>query len=187
MPPIAQAGQLESETERKPIGPEGPSASARLTGFVQRNRFLLVFAALSLFMGVSAGMAQVTTSLYAVGLGCSKTMLTLIAASQSVGVIVMGLPVGMLVDRFGQARLFVLGTILSGTMYAIVPFGASASHLLLCTTAIGFVMPLRFVALNTVFLHQLTALGVSKSGWYRGTHMVGMFLIGPIVAAKVVG
>jgi predicted MFS family arabinose efflux permease len=55
-----------------------------------------------------------------------------------------------------------------------------------CTAAISFFMPLRFVALNTVFLQQLQALGEGKAGWYRGTHMVGMFLLGPALGARAV-
>jgi hypothetical protein len=47
-------------------------------------------------------------------------------------------------------------------------------------------MPLRFVSLNTLFLQQLAQLGEGKAGWYRGTHMVGMFLIGPLLAARLV-
>jgi predicted MFS family arabinose efflux permease len=58
--------------------------------------------------------------------------------------------------------------------------------LLGCTAAISFFMPLRFVSLNTVFLQQLSALGQAKAGWYRGTHMLGMFLIGPALGARAV-
>ena len=47
-------------------------------------------------------------------------------------------------------------------------------------------MPLRFVSLNTVFFEQLGSLGESKAGWYRGTHMLGMFLIGPLLGAALV-
>jgi predicted MFS family arabinose efflux permease len=47
-------------------------------------------------------------------------------------------------------------------------------------------MPMRFVSLNTVFLEQLASLGESKAGWYRGTHMLGMFLVGPMLGASLV-
>jgi MFS family permease len=183
----AQVSQLDSETQLETSRVYALGMSARIAEFVEHNRFLLVFAVMSSFMGVTVGMAQVTTSLYAVKLGCSGTMLGLIAGSQSVGVLVMSLPVGMLVDRFGPARLFVLGTVLSGATYAVMPLGASPGHLLLCTTAISFFMPLRFVSLNTLFLQQLATLGEAKAGWYRGTHMAGMYLLGPVIAAIVVG
>lgn len=94
----------------------GPFEFART--FVRANRFLLVFAALSSLMGVSVGMALITTSLYAVQLGSSEQMLGLIAGAQSLGVLVMSLPIGLLVDRFGPARLFVFGTLFAGLTYA---------------------------------------------------------------------
>lgn len=137
-------------------------------------------------MGVSVGMAQVTTSLYAVELGSSATMLGLIAGAQSVGVLVMSLPVGMLVDRFGPARPFVVGTSLVGAVYALLSLRGSQLGLLAGTALISFAMPLRFVSLNTVFFEQLATLGESKAGWYRGTHMLGMFLIGPLLGATLV-
>ncbi len=154
--------------------------------WLERNRFLVVFALLATLMGVSVGMAQVTTSLYAVHLGSSSSLLGLIAGAQSVGVLFMSLPIGMLVDRFGPARPFVAGTLLVGTVYALVPFGGSPLALCACTALVSFFMPFRFVSLNTLFLQQLASLGEAKAGWYRGTHMLGMFLIGPMCGAALV-
>ena len=186
MPPNVDSRSLDSEMRVEPATAT-ISATARVAAFMQQNKFLLIFASMSSFMGITVGMAQVTTSLYATKLGCSEQMLGLIAGSQSVGVLVMSLPVGMLVERFGPARLFVLGTLLSGITYALTPLGALPGYLLACTTAISFFMPLRFVSLNALFLQQLVTLGESKAGWYRGTHMIGTFLIGPTIAARVVG
>jgi MFS family permease len=151
-----------------------------------RNRFLLAFSLLSSIMGTSVGVAKVTTSLYAVRLGAHEALLGLIAGSQSIGVLIMSLPLGLMVERHGPARVFTLGTLVAGGLYVILPLVASADFLLACTTAIGFFMPFRFVALNTVFLEQLLSLGDAKAGWYRGTHMAGMFLIGPMLAAGMV-
>jgi predicted MFS family arabinose efflux permease len=36
--------------------------------------------------------------------------------------------------------------------------------------------------LNTMFMHEIVQIGVEKAGWYRGTHMIGMMLIGPVVS-----
>lgn len=154
--------------------------------FVRENRFLLVFAALSSIMGLSVGMALVTTSLYAVQLGSSERMLGLIAGAQSVGVAVMSLPLGFVIDRSGPTRMFVTGTLVAGSIYALIPLVPTPAYLLLCTLLISFFMPMRFVSLNTVFLQQLAQLGESKAGWYRGTHMLGMFLLGPWLGAQLV-
>jgi len=90
-----------------------------------------------------------------------------------------------MVDRYGPARLFVIGTLLAGVTYALLPLHAAPEYLLLCTFAISFFMPFRFVSLNTVFLQQLAQIGEGKAGWYRGTHMMGMFLVGPMIAARL--
>jgi predicted MFS family arabinose efflux permease len=163
-----------------------PQKRGLLRAFIEDNRFLLVFAVLASVMGTSVGMAQVTTSLYAVQLGSSETLLGLIAAAQSIGVIFMSLPVGVLADRLGPSRPFVFGTAVVGAIYASVPFGGSPVYLLVCTALVSFFMPFRFVSLNTLFLQQLASLGETKAGWYRATHMVGMFLVGPLIGARVV-
>jgi predicted MFS family arabinose efflux permease len=168
-----------------PLGAPSEEPGA-LRAFLRQHHFLLMFALLASVMGVSVGMAQVTTSLYAVELQSSGSMLGLIAAAQSVGVIFMSLPVGVLTDRLGPTRPFVFGTALAGLIYVLVPLAHSPVQLLLCTAAISCFMPFRFVALNTLFLQQLAALGESKAGWYRGTHMVGMFLLGPLLGAYLV-
>lgn len=170
-----------------PAGPlQGDSWLARAQAALKAQRFLITFAILASLMGTSVGMAQVSASLYAVELGSSETMLGLIAGSQSLGVLIMSLPIGMLVERIGPTRPFLLGTLLAGLTYAAVPSWATPGWLLACTAAISFFMPLRFVSLNTLFLQQLQALGENKAGWYRGTHMVGMFLLGPALGARAV-
>jgi MFS family permease len=181
MPPADGSRLLASQPGQVAVEPQSKVAS-----FLERNRFLLTFAVLSSLMGTTVGMAQVSASLYAVQLGSSKTMLGLIAGSQSIGVLLISLPIGVVVDRFGPARPFVAGTLLAGIAYALLPLWATPSWLLACTAAISFFMPLRFVALNTVFLQQLAGLGEAKAGWYRGTHMLGMFLLGPALGARAI-
>ena len=163
-----------------------PALPARVREFFERHRFITAFVILSTITGSSVGLAKVTTSLYAVQLGTHETLLGLIASSQSLGVLIMSLPLGFLVERYGPARLFVSGTLIAGLLYMLVPLVPDPHFLLVCTTAIGFFMPFRFVALNTIFLTQLLTLGEAKAGWYRGTHMAGMFLVGPLLSAWVI-
>lgn len=154
--------------------------------FVRRNRFLLSFSLLSSFMGTSIGLAKVTTTLYALHLGAQGWMLGAIAAAQSFGILFMSLPVGFWVERLGPARLFVAGSLVIGVLYAMIPLVPQAVFLLAVTTLISFVMPLRFVSLNMVFMTALERIGESRAGWFRGTHLSGMFLVGPLLAATVV-
>lgn len=158
---------------------------AQPSSFLERHRFLTLFAILSTLMGTSVGMAKVATSLYSVELHASETLLGLIAASQSVGILVMSMPLGVLVDRYGPARPFMLGSLCAGIIYALIPLAHSAWYLLACTVAVSFFMPMRFVSLNTLFMRELMHIGVGKAGWYRGTHVIGMMLIGPTVSVAV--
>lgn len=117
-------------------------------------------------------MAQITTSLYAVKLGASGTMLALIAGAQSIGVLVMSLPVGVLVDRFGPRRPFLVGTTLLAAAGAarqsqdgLVPRDAHARQVPARASAgrahrlfIRFRRQLRLIALSffvTLFLSSL--------------------------------
>ena len=154
--------------------------------WLNRHRFLVAFGALSSLMGISVGLAKVTTSLYAVSLGATDAQLGLIAGSQSIGVLLMSLPLGMLVERQGPQRLFLIGTACAGVLYAILPLVPSPLYLLACTASISLFMPFRFISLNTIFLRQLLSLGQTKAGWYRGTHVAGMFLVGPLLAASAI-
>jgi MFS family permease len=147
--------------------------------FYKRNRFLISFSVLSTLMGTSVGIAKVTTSLYALELHADELVLGLIAAAQSVGSLLISLPVGMLVDRIGPARPFVFGSFVAGLIYFFIPALASAWWLLACTAAISLFMPMRFVSLNSLFMREIVKIGMSRAGFYRATHMIGMMLLGP--------
>lgn len=158
--------------------------------FLQRHRFLISFSVLSTVMGTSVGIAKVTTSLYALELHADELVLGRIAGAQSVGALVVSLPVGLLVDRIGPARPFLIGTLSAGALYCLLPAVPSPWWLLACTAAISLFMPMRFVSLNSLFMRELVKIGVSKAGFYRATHMIGMMLLGPalgVTATKVFG
>ncbi|HLP39865.1 MAG TPA: hypothetical protein VK465_00030 [Fibrobacteria bacterium] len=77
--------------------------------------FLPAFVALNTMAGTSLGLAKVTTSFYALHLKPTPLELSLIAGAESVGVVAMSLPLGVLLDQFGPLRLFVTGSILAGS------------------------------------------------------------------------
>jgi MFS family permease len=159
---------------------------ATLRALLVRHRFLVTFVLLNSLMGVSVGLAKVTTPLYAMHLGANEALLGLVAGSQSAGILLIGLPMGFLVDRYGPAGLFVIGSLCAGAMYMVVPLVPSAMFLVGCTFVISFFMPFRFVSLSTVFLKQLEVLGEEKAGWARGSHMAGTTMVGPALAATLI-
>lgn len=149
-------------------------------------QFILGFVALACCAGLGVGVARVVTSLYAVELHASELQLGLIAAAQSLGVLLMGLPIGILVQRYGPKRMFALGGLLAAVVYALIPLYQHTVYLIVCTLLISLCMPMRFVSLNTVFMGHLETLGAAKAGWFRGTHMMGFFLLGPLLAVSLI-
>lgn len=172
---------MTSSATPPPAAPRQP-----IRDWLRHNRFLLVFAVLASLMGTSVGVAKIVVSLYALELGASASQLGLIASGQMLGTLVMAVPIGFMVEHYGPGRLFVLGSTLAGLTWALVPAVQSTAFLLGCVTAISFFMPLRFVSLNAVFFEQIRSLGETKAGWYRGTHMSGMFLVGPALAVGLI-
>lgn len=147
------------------------------------GRFLVGLVLLSSLMGLSIGLARFTTTLYALQLGAHGWMLGAIAAAQSVGMLLLGLPAGGWVARFGARRLFIAGSAWALVLYALLPAVPRFAFLLFVTAALSLAMPLRFVALNSVFMGRLARLGEARAGWFRGSHLVGMSLLGPMLAA----
>ncbi|MES2205884.1 MAG: MFS transporter [Pseudomonadota bacterium] len=154
--------------------------------FFERNRFILAFVVLNAIAGMSVGVAKITTSLYAVALNASALELSLIAGVQSVGVLLMSMPVGVLVDQYGPKRLFMAGSLLGGVGYLLLSRAQAPLPLALGSLFVSFCMPSRFVSMNAVFMQQLEKVGVARAGWLRGTHMIGFFLIGPALAVSII-
>ena len=148
-------------------------------------QFTSSFIGLTILAGLAVGVARVVTSLYAVHIQASELQLGLIAAAQSVGLLIMALPVGVLVQRFGSLKIFSLGSLLAALLYSLQPWLNTAWYLLLITALVSFVLPMRFVSIHTVFLSHLRALGPAKAGWFRGSHMLGFFLIAPSLGAWI--
>ncbi|WP_437883847.1 MFS transporter [Pseudomonas sp. LRF_L74] len=150
---------------------------------INQRSLLLGFLGLNALAGLSVGVAKVILSLYAIALEADATQLGLIAGAQSVGILLMSLPAGVLVDQYGPLRLFTIGTLCSGALYLLMPLVDSAALLCLTILLISCFMPLRIVSLSAMFMQQIGRVGVGMAGWFRATHMVGMLLLGPMAAA----
>ncbi|WP_097078713.1 MFS transporter [Acinetobacter puyangensis] len=149
-------------------------------------RFMLSFILVASTAGLGIGTAKVATSLFAIELNASEFEMGLVAAAQTIGILFMGLPTGALINRFGPLILFSTGSLLSGLWYAFTPMLQQTWFLIVCSTLVSFCMPLRFVSLNTVFMSQLYQIGAAKAGWFRGAHMIGFMLLGPMLAVWLV-
>ncbi|WP_353143479.1 MFS transporter [Acinetobacter pragensis] len=149
-------------------------------------KFASSFIVLTILAGLGVGVARVLTSLYAVHIQATALQLGLIAAAQSIGLLFMALPVGVMVQRFGSLRIFSLGSLIGAALYSLQSLSASAWYLLALTALVSFVLPMRFVSIHTVFLSNLRRLGPAKAGWFRGSHMMGFFLIAPALTVLLI-
>ena len=156
------------------------------TAGLAHGRTLASFILLATLAGIGVGLAKVTTALYAIDLQASPLQLGLIAGAQTAGLLLTSLPCGVLVERLGPLRLFVLGSLLAGAIYQLVPLVPHPLYLLALTLLVGLCMPCRFVSLNTVFMQQLAQMGEARAGWFRGSQMIGLLLVGPTLAALLV-
>lgn len=161
-----------------------PLAADKHANDLQGQRNMLAgFLCLNALAGLSVGVAKVVLSLYAVQLQADAIQLALIAGAQSVGILLMSLPAGVLVDQHGPLRMFTIGTLASGALYLAMPWIDSSTLLCLIILLISCFMPLRIVSLSAMFMQQIRRVGVGMAGWFRATHMIGMLLLGPMVAA----
>jgi len=137
--------------------------------------------------GVGVGAGRVLTSLYAVELRADAWLMGLIAGAQSLGLLLMALPAGALLHRWGPHRLFVIGSVAAACAYAVTPLWREGLWLALSTALLSLCLPARFVAMNAAFLAQLRHWGEDKAGWMRATHLAGLLLAGPGLAALLAG
>lgn len=163
------------------------AAAHPINGLKEQRNVLAGFLCLNALAGLSVGVAKVVLSLYAVELQADAFQLAMIAGTQSVGILLMSLPAGVLVDQYGPLRMFTIGTLASGVLYLAVPWIDSTTLLCLIILLISCFMSLRIVSLGAMFMQQIGRVGVGMSGWFRATHMVGMLLLGPIAAALLLG
>ncbi len=149
-------------------------------------KFMSSFVLLTIIAGLGVGVARVLISLYAVHLEASELQLGLISAAQNIGILFMALPIGVLVQRLGSLKVFSIGSVLGAVLYFLTPLHANAWYLMILTALVSCFLPMRFVSINTVFLSNLKRLGPAKAGWFRGSHMMGFFLIAPALSVLLI-
>lgn len=149
-------------------------------------KFMSSFVLLTIIAGLGVGTARVLISLYAVHLDASELQLGLISAAQNIGILFMALPIGVLVQRLGSLKVFSIGSVFGAVLYFLTPLQANPWYLMILTALVSCFLPMRFVSINTVFLSNLKRLGPAKAGWFRGSHMMGFFLIAPALSVLLI-
>ena len=143
--------------------------------------FLANFMLLAAFSGATIGMAKIITTLYAIEIGANSLQLGIISAMESLGMVLLTLPAGFVIARFGTRRVYFLASLGPMLLNLAIPLFGGWIWLAAARLLIGLCIPFRIVAMNSAFLRQLKRIGNDKAGWYRGSLTLGMGLLGPLL------
>lgn len=149
------------------------------------HAFLRSLVSLSLLMGLSIGYTRVITTLYAVQLNAHGWMLALIAVAQGIGMLALAAPAARWVSDHGVRRVFLVASCWALLVSLLTPLMGSYAALVAFTALGSLAMPLRFIAINTVFLSRLSQLGEQRAGWFRASHVIGMTFLGALLGTTL--
>jgi predicted MFS family arabinose efflux permease len=97
------------------------------------------------------------------------------------------LPAGFLIARYGARRIYLLASVNCAAIYLIVPWLSVWPALAAARGLVGASVPFRTVAMNATFLKRLQQLGTGKAGWYRASQSIGMAVVGPWLGTALTG
>lgn len=82
--------------------------------------FLLQFLSLAALSGTTLGMSKLITTFYALGLGASAAQIGYISAAEALGMVVLTLPAGLLIDRLGSKKLYLFASLLPAALHLTI-------------------------------------------------------------------
>jgi MFS family permease len=145
------------------------------------------FMLLAVIAGVSVGLGRVLTTLYALHLGASNAEIGYIAAFETFGKLIVTLPAGFIIARFGAKRVYALASLFPMLLTCLIPWSVVWWQVAITRGLISLAIPFRTVSMNSSFLRQLKYLGSAKAGWYRGAQSFGTLIMGPFLATLMIG
>jgi MFS family permease len=151
------------------------------------SRYLMGFMSIGVLAGISNGISKVALPLFAAHLHASSFQIGLVGGLQFAGTLLLSLPIGALIDQYGSRSLYRFGGLGGAVLYLVLfPYFSMPWQLVFGVICFGLVNPFRMVTTQTEFLCLLPQLGLSKAGWQRGAHTLGMFFIGPLLGAFLI-
>jgi predicted MFS family arabinose efflux permease len=169
-----------------PVAPEVAVIAAPAQVGPSPWSFLAGFTTLALISGVSIGLGKVVTQFFALSIGADAFQIGLIMAMESIGMVLVTVPAGFVIARFGARRVYAVASTGPLIVNLLMPFAGHWIALAFARLSIGLCIPFRIVSMNSTFLAQLQRIGVGKAGWYRGALTAGLALIGPALATVLV-
>jgi MFS family permease len=161
-------------------------AASGIAGWLEKNRLLAAFLAVSITAGSSAGIMQLVLPLYALDLGIGDAGIGLIRGMGPIGGILTTLPGGYLIDHFGPRRVYITTGLLDVLFIVLLPTATSRELLMIYLFIGGGVATMRWTALNSSFLDRLNYFGLVRAGWMRAAMAIGLSFLGPLIGGQLV-
>jgi len=136
---------------------------------------------INLLAGCATGILQMAIPLYALSLRATTVELGLIAGVGGVGRLLVVLPSGFLIDRYGARTIFLRSTLFSILAVLALFWGDTPATLMAVMFVQGMGQSVSFMALQAGFLKRLPFLEPGRSGWQRGATHIGFYLFGPVL------
>lgn len=144
------------------------------------------FLILNIVSGTVGGAMQIIVPLYAMSLNASTAQIGIIRGISGLGMLLLVIPAGFLVDHYGSKKLFLLGSF-SGFVSTL---GLTLAKVPLAMIALmgfsGLFGSLKMTALNASFFRNLKNMGLEKAGWFKGSMSIGLTFLGPAFGAFLV-
>src|SRR5512139_1186333 len=144
------------------------------------------FLILNIVSGTVGGAMQLVVPLYAMSLHASTAQIGVIRGISGLGMLLLVIPAGFLVDHYGSKKLFLTGSV-SGFVSTLALVLAKVPIAMIALMGLsGLFSSLKMTALNASFFHNLKNMGMEKAGWFKGSMSIGLTFLGPAFGAFLV-
>lgn len=145
------------------------------------HHFTYSFVGLALMSGITIGMNKILVTLLALHLNAESWQIGLLIGAESLSMMLMSLPAGIFISRFSARWVYAISSLGAMALYPLIGYSTSWYLAAIFLFIAGICIPFRVVAMNTSWLERLPEVGTSRGGWYRGTLMLGIGLVGPLL------
>lgn len=144
------------------------------------------YLVLNITTGIVGGAMQMAVPCFALSLGASTTQIGIIRGISGLGMLLLVIPAGFLVDHIGSKRLFLFGAF-TGTVATFSLLFARAPMTMVAIMGLsGLFQSLKMTALNASFYSNINKIGIEKSGWFKGSMSIGLTFIGPVLGGVLI-
>jgi MFS family permease len=145
------------------------------------SRFAYAFVSLALISGITIGMNKILVTLLALHLNAESWQIGLLIGAESLSMMLLSLPAGIYISKLGPRRVYAVASLGAMVLYPLIAYAGTWYVAALFLFIAGVCIPFRVVSMNSTWLERLPEVGKHRAGWYRGTLMLGIGLLGPLL------